>query len=50
MSQLATLRDRSPDSLRQGFIKLMVDDEKVLERRFPRQSNHEAQAYRTRGT
>lgn len=50
MSQLAKLLDRSPDSLRQRFIKPMVDDEKALERRFPKQPNHEAQAYRTRGT
>lgn len=48
LNQLATLLDRSPDGLRQRFVKPMVDGEKVLERRFPQQPNHEQQAYRAR--
>jgi ATP-dependent DNA helicase RecG len=48
LNQLATLLNRSPDGIRQRFIKPMVDVEKVLERRFPQQPNHEQQAYRTR--
>lgn len=48
LSQLATLLGRSSDSLRQRFVKSMVDDDRVLERRFPQQPNHEAQAYRTK--
>lgn len=48
IQELASLLDRSPDSLRARFIKPMVDDEKVLERRYPQQPNHERQAYRTR--
>jgi predicted HTH transcriptional regulator len=50
LNQLAGLLSRSPDGLRQRFIKPMVDDEKVLERRFPQQPNHEKQAYRTQGS
>lgn len=50
LHQLASLLGRSADGLRQRFVKPMVDDERVLERRFPQQPNHEQQAYRTRGT
>lgn len=48
LNELATLVNRSPVDLRQRFIKPMVDEEKVLERRYPQQPNHEQQAYRTR--
>ena len=48
LNQLAELLDRSADGIRQRFVKPMVDEEKVLERRFPRQPNHEQQAYRAR--
>ncbi len=48
LSQLAQLMNRSAGGLRQRFIKPMVDTDKVLERRFPQQPNHEQQAYRTR--
>ena len=50
LNELAALVDRSPVDLRQRFIKPMVDDEKILERRYPQQPNHEQQAYRTRET
>jgi len=48
LNELAKLMDRSGSGLRQRFIKPMLDKEKVLERRFPQQPNHELQAYRTR--
>ena len=48
LNQLASILNRSPDGIRQRFIKSMVDDEKILERRYPQQPNHEQQAYRTR--
>ena len=48
LNELATLVNRSTVDLRQRFIKPMVDDEKILERRYPQQPNHEQQAYRTR--
>ncbi len=48
LNQLAVLLNRSPDGIRQRFIKPMVDDDKILERRYPQQPNHEQQAYRTR--
>lgn len=48
LNQLAKLMGRSASGLRQRFIKPMVDTDKVLERRFPQQPNHEQQAYRTR--
>ena len=48
LNELGKLMDRSANGLRQRFIKPMVDTEKVLERRFPQQPNHEQQAYRTR--
>ena len=48
LNELATLVNRSPVDLRQRFIKPMVDEERVLERRYPQQPNHEQQAYRTR--
>jgi ATP-dependent DNA helicase RecG len=50
LQELASLLKRSPDSLRPRFIKAMVDEEKVLERRYPQQPNHEKQAYRTRSS
>jgi hypothetical protein len=48
LNQLASILNRSPDGIRQRFIKPMVDVEKILERRYPQQPNHEQQAYRTR--
>jgi len=48
LNELAVLVNRSPVDLRQRFIKAMVDAEKILERRYPQQPNHEQQAYRTR--
>jgi predicted HTH transcriptional regulator len=48
LNEIATLMNRSPVDLRQRFIKTMVDDEKILERRYPQQPNHEQQAYRKR--
>jgi hypothetical protein len=48
LNELAALMNRNPVDLRQRYIKPMVDVEKVLERRFPQQPNHEQQAYRTR--
>ena len=48
--QIAQLLNRSPDGLRQRFIKPMVENSKVLERRFPQQPNHDRQAYRTCGS
>jgi ATP-dependent DNA helicase RecG len=48
LNQIAQLLGRSASGLRQRFIKPMVDESKVLERRFPQQPNHEQQAYRTR--
>lgn len=47
LNHLAELLNRSPDGLRQRFVKPMIG-EGVLERRFPQQPNHEQQAYRTR--
>ena len=47
LNELSALVNRSSVDLRQRFIKPMVDD-KVLERRYPQQPNHEQQAYRTR--
>ena len=48
LGEIAELLNRSPEGLRQRFVRPMVDEEKVLERRFPQQPNHERQAYRTR--
>ena len=50
LNQIAELLGRSSVRLRQKFIKPMVDDEKLLERRFPQQPNHVWQAYRIRET
>ena len=47
LNQIAKLLNRSTVDLRQRFIKPMIE-EGLLERRFPRQPNHERQAYRTR--
>ena len=47
VQQLAALLKRAPDRLRERFIKPMVE-ERLLERRYPQQPNHERQAYRTR--
>ena len=46
VQQLAALLKRAPDRLRERFIKPMVE-ERLLERRYPQQPNHERQAYRT---
>ena len=48
LNELATLVNRSTVDLRLRFIKPMVDDDKLLERRYLQQPNHEQQAYRTR--
>ncbi|HQK25610.1 MAG TPA: hypothetical protein PK393_08840 [Synergistaceae bacterium] len=48
LNQIAHLLGRSPHGLRQRFIRSLVDQSRVLERRFPQQPNHEQQAYRTR--
>jgi predicted HTH transcriptional regulator len=45
--QLGVLLKRSPDRLRERFVKPMLM-ENLLERRFPQVPNHEKQAYRTR--
>jgi len=49
LQQMGELLNRSPQGLRQRYVKLMLD-EGLLERRFPQQPNHEQQAYRTRET
>lgn len=44
--KLSLLLGRSPQGLRERFIKPMIDEDS-LERRFPQQPNHEQQAYKT---
>ena len=48
LNELATSVNRSPVDLRQRLIKSMVDEGKILERRYLQQPNHQQQAYRTR--
>jgi predicted HTH transcriptional regulator len=47
IAQIATLLHRTPNNIRQRYIKPMLE-EGLLERRFPQQPNHESQAYRAR--
>ena len=47
IQQLGSLLNRSPQGLRERYVKPLLDEDK-LERRYPEVPNHEQQAYRTR--